>query len=534
MKIRPGLTGVIDNPELFQFLRDNRKHPRVWFLEAPFTAKNRPTMMAVDPTAEGTLEKTLSYINDAPYEMFWFAVLPTCDPQQVALAAGAGAQAIFFRDVWEEASYINEFAALGARTHLLFWKLEMAWHARHEVHPMSTKEPHVLSHALLTLNDLMMDWQETATILICWNGSWSLPYDSEVPLDLETFKEAIEVYGDRRGFHFFEEPFPNNYYLGLSFCFQSGPLKVLFASVSDQTDDELFDGELEWIQEGMTAIHRSFQGITVPYFKTCIRELEQIQMSMDSGRLINFVETCTGVMDLYGSRPGASLYNLGMLQKTLRARTQLCYTIQGGRFYLVPEYLKGLVDTGQECQPHQLWQQSRQHYLFGQGEHPLGTLHYDGPSLAFNIPMSIALTESFVLFRHLAQAKGLAAEVWLELKSDDHFWCFEIRNKLPRVSSLQRQAWFQPFAMEHVQLMIYESSLLLQQCGGALLDMCDAMGKEGNGLRLQIPKEPESSTVYMDWHASQIPFLDRLDHDNQEEEQAHGAYYDQQMRSLDS
>lgn len=507
-----GLTGVFDNPELYTFLAENRLEPGIFFQEPPFENDLVPTLFAVDPSHGPSLAKTLDYIKHAPYKVFWFAVLPTCQPDLVSLASRAGATAIFFRDQWHDPSYPVVTEVLLSIPNIYRWEQSLIFHLKHHrepVSPMDTDDP--LFYAATALQGAFANLNHETTIAYSWHGVWYLSPDKNFPCPFARLKRYLKAFKGR-DFQFFPKPILSDRCLGLTHLLERGPLKILFVTLSPQEySDPIRKEELPYIRQDVETYHRINQQILAPLIERAFRKIEEVNLAIRNGAHHGFVETLAGAIDTYGSSPQETPYSLSELRHIIHERIRLSNLIYSGHLYMIPGCFEKLIGQDEAVDPHRIWAQGEQgHFAFGPSDLPCGKLKYQGSAIPFNVIVALTLHECFHLFRHLAQTEGRAARVTLKLMKDRTYWHFLVSDRSERAARIQRQTWFQPFAMEHPSIMLYECYLLLKQCGGQIEDASEAHEK-GNHIEFRLPKNPLGTAVIDNWQTFQkLPVTDPL------------------------
>lgn len=527
-----GLTGVLDNPELFTFLNDHRLDARLFFKEAPFEDRLAPTLLACDPTHAQTLTKTLKFIKQAPHKMLWFAVLPTCTPHGVSLASRAGASVIFFKDQWEDPNYPTIGKALVTLSDICEFQKEVIYELKHYRDPVSPLENDPLFFAAHRLQGTLFHPEFNTNILIHGYGQWQPPADHDLPCPFESLKPYLDAY-QGQDFLFFEKPILSGRCLTLSHVLDRGPYKLVLATFSPfDYSDPIESDELPYIREDMEAFVGIQQQLVFPFIDQTLRTIQEVAIAIRNGALHGYVETLAGTIDTYGSHPQETPYGLAELRHIINQRILLANPLYSGSLDLIPTYYKKLLQANEDIDPHKLWHNSHEdHFLFGPSSLPLGTLTYEGPNLPYNLILALTLNECFQLFRYIAKEQGAAAEVTLETIDDPDNYHFRISDNAMRAASLQRQTWFQPFAMEHPSIMLYESYIMLNQCGGQIFD--NSYDRErGNQIEFFMPKRPALNPVVSNWQEMQqyddATSLRDLAHDATR--QAMQEYLDQQRR----
>lgn len=504
MELIPGLVGVVDDTDLFNFLCGYRMSEYIRFAAIP-SEEGLPIIYAADPANEAAYEKTLALMLEGPCEMFWFAVLETCDPAMVTRACNDGAVGVFFRDQWKPYIYRDEMMAIQILSLISLWRYKVIENILVGQDPTLFSRSDMVRMSFYEWPQISYSLDEEAFFLPIYDGEILVGEDNHQPFNYKQLKALLNKLPDQ-GLAFFDSDSEKwgNVTVGLSHVFERGLLKLHFVtyspnSIVDPEADVETTLRQEWEQ-----IHSCLKGRVGAYFKETYANLQTMEVSNMSGSILNFMETVDGVIDLYGTKPGESPYSFQELKQILKKRNRVMTQVYLRNFISFRQFYPEHFKEGMPIDLHDLWLQShKQHFLYGPGKGPCGDLHYKGPPLPAVHILQLAFVECFRLFRFLASHENKAAEVTVTFEEQPLYWTFFLRDKSLVAGDFQRDRWLQVYPMEHPSLMLFEAKTALAFCGGDIQDWTPSTAERGNCLKIRCPKEEVSFMEYTRWEGCQ-------------------------------
>ena len=309
MHITPGVIGVIDNPELATFLSEERRVNPMSVIQPPFVCL--PTLLAIDPAHEQSMQKSLDYIAHAPNEVLLFAVLKEDNADLNALASLNGAAAVITRQqLLQDQDNTLAIPILCMRSTILCWK--RAAIEQIQLYPCDglNSDTYALRQAFGQLGrfDPLFEG-EHQELALSIDGTW-LTTDTDFPI-----KDKDALIPFLKDYNTSETKVASKTFLGgtllLREVIKRGRVRVVLVVWDTHMDRIDFFEEVPNLQLFQNYLDRIVPALQVP-FAAAIRDIFQAQKIAARSFISSFYETSIGLLDtLASNNPQEPAYTQG-------------------------------------------------------------------------------------------------------------------------------------------------------------------------------------------------------------------------------